>query len=80
MADILIRGMTLPEDGAYDYHLTIRSDGKVEGRQQVDQRIVRIHSWAVEVKEAEVGDLYKVKRAYVTGKKIWMEVEHGLAD
>ncbi len=34
----------------------------------------------VEVKEAEVGDLDKVKSAYVTGKKIWMEVNHGLAD
>ena len=34
----------------------------------------------VEVKEAKVGDLYEVKKAYVTGKKIWMEVEHGLAD
>ena len=27
----------------------------------------------VEVKEAEVGDLNRVKSAYVTGKKIWME-------
>ena len=35
MADILIKGMALLEDGAYDYHLTIRSDGKVEGWQQV---------------------------------------------
>ena len=34
----------------------------------------------VEVKEAEVGDLYKVKKAYVTGKHIWLEVKHGRAD
>ena len=47
--DILIKDLAIPEDGAYDYHLTIRSDGKVEGWQQVGQRIVRIHSWAVEV-------------------------------
>lgn len=47
--DILIKDLAIPEDGAYDYNITIRSDGKVEGWQQVGQWIVRIHSWAVEV-------------------------------
>lgn len=48
--DLLIKDLELPEDGAYDYNLTIRSDGNVEGWQQVGERIVRINSWAVEVK------------------------------
>ena len=47
---MLISGLGLPEDGAYDYNLTIRSDGKVEGWQQVGERIVRINSWAVGAK------------------------------
>jgi len=50
MNDLLIKGLDLPKDGDYDYNLTIRSDGKVEGWQQVGERIVQIHSWAEEVK------------------------------
>ena len=49
MNDLLIKGLDLPKDGDYDYNLTIRSDGKVEGWQQVGERIVQIHSWAEEV-------------------------------
>ena len=60
--DILIKDLALPEDGAYDYHITIRSDGKVEGRQQVGQRIVRINSWAVEVPPH--GDLVDSKELF----------------
>ena len=47
--DVLIKGLALPQKGEYDYHLTIRSDGKVEGTQQVGERIHSIHTWAIEL-------------------------------
>lgn len=53
--DVLIKGLPLPQEGEYDYHLTIRSDGKVEGTQQVGERIHSIHTWAIELPEH--GDL-----------------------
>lgn len=47
--DVLIKGLPLPQKGEYDYHLTIRPDGKVEGTQQVGERIHSIHTWAIEL-------------------------------
>ena len=54
MADILIKGLDLTE-GACAINLTICSNGKVYGSQQVGDSMVRINTMAVELPEH--GDL-----------------------
>ena len=90
MADILIKGMKMPKScdrcfytrfcpaHARRVQRILESDADQVFDVFSEMRLVDCP--LVEVEEAEFGDLYKVKKAYVTGKRIWMEVEHGLAD
>ena len=59
--DILIKGLDLTK-GACDYNLTIHSDGEVEGSQQVVDRLVLIHTKAIEVPpHGPLADINKIK-------------------
>ena len=62
--DILIKGLDLTE-GACDINLTIRSDGKVYGSQQVGDRMVLIHTTAVALPpHGRLGDLDKIAKRF----------------
>lgn len=90
MSDLLIKGMDMPERCidcplllGYHSRLENKTIYHCTGRVPEDSRFAEEADLSkrpkegcplVEVKEAEVGDLDKVKKAYVTGKRIWMEV------
>ena len=88
MSDVLVKGMEMPK-GCFECDLCekVHFDGNewhlgclLLAKEVFDEGEKDKDCPLIEVKEAEVGDLYEVKKAYVTDKKIWMEVEHGLAD
>ena len=81
MSDVLVKGMKMPKNcGCCDMCVLSNDKQTFFCTRQLGKRF----RWSlvekrqegcplVEVREAEVGDLNRVKSAYVTGKKIWME-------